>query len=339
MSKLRLGVIGAGMGAKPHGRALADLRDRVEVTGVFSRTSERRETFAAEHGFPVAAVLNDLIDDSDAILLLTPPVARTDILTACAEAGKHVLCEKPLERTAEAAGAIVETFDAKGLKLGVVFQHRYRHGSRVLARMIGNGDMGAILAVEAQVPWWRDQSYYDEPGRGTYARDGGGVLISQAIHTLDLMLSLTGPVSEVQAMTATTGFHQMEAEDFAAAALRFANGAVGSIIASTAAYPGGAESIRLHCAKATATLQAGTLRLDWHDRAPEEIGEPATTGGGADPMAFPHDWHRDLIAGFVDAVATDRDPVPSGRDALAVQRLIDAMVASSMAGARMTVET
>jgi predicted dehydrogenase len=122
------------------------------------------------------------------------------------------------------------------------------------AAELGRGRcLGALGYAEIAVPWWREQSYYDEPGRGTYARDGGGVLISQAIHTIDLALSLTGPVAEVQAMTATTRFHAMEAEDVAVAGLRFANGAVGSLTASTASFPGGAEWIRLHFERASAS--------------------------------------------------------------------------------------
>ncbi len=186
--------------------------------------------------------------------------------------------------------------------------------------------------MRASVPWWREQAYYDEPGRGTYERDGGGVLISQAIHTLDLMLSLTGPVAQVQAVAATTRFHEMESEDFVAGGMRFASGAPGSVMATTASFPGEAESITLDCEKASAHLQSGTLTLSWRDGRVESFGETGGTGGGADPMAFPHGWHRDLIAGFAAAVREGRDPVPSGREALDVHRLIDALMRSSREG-------
>jgi predicted dehydrogenase len=179
------------------------------------------------------------------------------------------------------------------------------------------------------VPWWREQSYYDQPGRGTYARDGGGVLISQAIHTLDLMLSITGPVAEVAAVAGTTFLHRMEAEDFAGAGLRFTNGAVGVLAATTAAFPGSAESIVITFERGAARLQGGTLTVTRMDGGAAMMGEPAGTGGGADPMAFPHDWHRDLIADFVAAVREGRQPLVSGREALKVHRLIDALVLSS----------
>lgn len=331
---LGLAVIGCGMAAKPHARALQDLSDRIAVRGVFARSEAQRAEFARTWGFPAADSAEALAarDDVDAALLLTPPNARAAYVRLFAQAGKHVLSEKPLERDLPAAEAIVETCRAAGVRLGVVFQHRFRGASEELARLVTSGALGPLRMARVEVPWWRDQSYYDVPGRGSYARDGGGVLISQAIHTLDLMLSLTGPVARVQALTATTGFHAMEAEDFAAGGLRFANGAVGAVMATTAAFPGAAESIRLDCAHASATLASGTLVVDWQDGRRTRFGEEATTGGGADPMAFPHDWHRDLIADFADAVVAGRDPRVTGAAALDVHRLIAALERASAEG-------
>jgi UDP-N-acetyl-2-amino-2-deoxyglucuronate dehydrogenase len=192
--------------------------------------------------------------------------------------------------------------------------------------------------VHLNVPWWRPQSYYDQPGRGTLAQDGGGVLLTQAIHSLDLMLSLCGPVESVAAIAATTGLHRMETEDFVGAGLRFANGAAGALMATTAFYPGGAETLVLACDKATATLAAGTLTLDWRDGRHEIFGEErGASGGGADPMAFPFDWHQAQIAEFVDAVRAGRDPLSNGKTALRVHRLIDALLASSREGRQLPV--
>ncbi len=340
MTKPGLAVIGCGMGAKPHGGALRELSDRIEVRGVFARSPERRAGFGAEYGLPVAKSAEALAADPEvkAALILTPPNAREDLVRLFAGAGKHILSEKPLERTEAAARQIVGICEDAGVQLGVVFQHRFREASERLAAMLAEGALGQIRAVRVEVPWWRDQAYYDEPGRGTYDRDGGGVLISQAIHTLDLMLSLTGPVASVQAMAATTAFHRMEAEDFVAGGMRFANGAVGSLMATTAAYPGEAESIRLDCDKGSVLLKSGTLTIDWRDRDQEVIGESAATGGGADPMAFPHDWHRDLIADFMEAVQTGRAPRVTGRDALQVHQLIAALERSSDEGRRIDID-
>ena len=331
-----IALIGCGMGAKPHALALRDLAAEgvVRVRGVHARSAETRAAFAAAHGFPEAADLEALAADPSvhAALIVTPPNARAEIVAAFAGAGKHILSEKPLERTVDAARGIVETCEAAGVTLGVVFQHRFRKASEALAARLADGAFGPVHMVGVAVPWWREQAYYDAPGRGTYARDGGGVLISQAIHTLDLMLSLAGPVTEVQALCATTAAHRMEAEDFSAGGLRFASGAVGSLVATTAAFPGDAESIRLDCARASAVLKSGVLDIRWRDGRHETVGEPAATGGGADPMAFPSDWHRDLIADFVAAVQAGRPPRVTGRQALDVHRLIAAIEASSAEG-------
>jgi predicted dehydrogenase len=201
------------------------------------------------------------------------------------------------------------------------------------------GALGELAAVNVVSPWWRPQSYYDEPGRGTLARDGGGVLITQAVHTLDLTLSLAGPVAEVAAIAGTTGLHRMETEDFAAAGLRFANGAYGALMATTAEYPGFPERIELIGARGTAILTGGVLTVHYQDGRMEQVGEEQATGGGADPMAFPHDAHRALLADFLDAIEQDRSPRVSGREALRVHHLIDAVLCASAERRMVAVET
>ena len=329
--KFGMAIIGTGMAAAPHARALQDLSDRIAVRGVFSRDPAKRSAFAERHGFPAALSVDELAGraDVDGVIVITPPNQRMELVRRFAEAGKHILTEKPLERTTAAAEEVVAICAQNGVELGTVFQHRMREGSVALQNLIDSGELGAVGLVRASVPWWREQAYYDEPGRGTYERDGGGVLISQAIHTLDLMLSVAGPVSEVQAIAATTPFHKMECEDFVAGGLRFESGASGAVMATTSAFPGDAESITIDCQRASVHLQSGTLTVVWRDGRTDTVGEKAGTGGGADPMAFPHDWHRDLIACFVDAVKAGREPVASGREALRVHRLIDALIESS----------
>lgn len=332
--RIGLAVIGTGMAAKPHALALKDLADQIDVRGVYSRSAEARQIFCKCHGFKEANDLDALARDPsvDALLLITPPNARIEPVTLFAKHGKHILLEKPLERTFDAAQDIVDICANEGVSLGVVFQHRFRAASEALARLLAYGDLGAIQIVRAEIPWWRDQSYYDEPGRGTYARDGGGVLISQAIHTLDLMLSLTGPVTSVQASCATTSFHNLEAEDFSAGALGFESGAVGSFFASTASFPGNAESLSFNCENGTAVLKSGVLTIHWRDGRMEKIGEEAGTGGSADPMAFPFDWHKSLIADFADAIRNGRPPRVTGSQAMQVHSLIAAIETSSRTG-------
>lgn len=341
MTRTRFAVIGAGMAALPHGRALVALSDRIEVAGVFARTAGPRHEFSERFGFPPAETARALAEDPlvDALLLLTPPNARMEYVEMFAARGKHILCEKPLERSAAAAARIAGIGRAAGVTIGCVFQHRFRAASVALRARLAAGDFGSIRTVRAEVPWWRPQSYYDEPGRGTYARDGGGVLISQAIHSLDLILSLAGPVSRVSAVARTSAFHRMESEDFVTAGLEFASGAIGALFATTAAFPGDAESVRLDCDAAALTLKSGVLTIDWRDGRTETLGEPSTTGGGADPMDFPFDWHRDLIADFAEAITQGRPPLVTAEDAVRVQTLIDAIAEASATGTRTDVPT
>jgi len=335
MPKRVIGLIGLGMAVAPHAQSLIDLAERVEVRA-FSRSASRREAFTARFGLPTTDSLGAVIEDPaiDAVMLLTPPDSRLDLVRRIAAAKKPVLMEKPLERTLKAARAVVTITEAAGVTTGVVFQHRFRQGAERLRRLVESGGLGALATAQLDVPWWRPQAYYDEPGRGTLARDGGGVLITQAIHAMDLMLSLTGPVAAVQAMVGTSALHRMEGEDFASGGLVFANGALGALAATTTFQSGHAEKLVLAGSAATAVLEGGQLRIDRQDGSSESFGEPGGIGGGADPMAFSHEWHKAVIVDFLDALDEGREPRCSARRALLVHELIDAVLRSSREGRR-----
>ena len=337
---MKAALIGLGMVSKTYADAIAG-SDAVTLGPVFARSPASRTDFLAAHpdlGAHAADSLKDIAEDAsvDFAILTTPPDARAKIVESLARAGKPILMEKPVERTLPAATRIVETCERSGVPLGIMLQHRARPVAEGLAARMQS--LGPLVAAEVNVPWWRPQAYYDEPGRGTYARDGGGVLISQAIHALDLMLTLTGPVADVTAMCATTAHHRMEAEDFVAAGLQFANGAVGQLFATTAGFPGAGETITLHCRDASARLGAGILNIDWTDGRSESSGESVSSGAGADPMAFTSDWHRLVIEDFAEAVNAGRPPLVPGRSALAVHALIEAIERSGRTGMRVEVE-
>lgn len=334
-------LIGLGMVADMHAAAIAATGGAVRLAAVHARRRDQAESFAARHGAPaVLETVDDIlaVEHLDFAVLTTPPDARASFVSALAGRGLPILMEKPVARTLAEARSLVDTCAQAGVPLGIVFQHRMRPAALRLMALVTSGTLGNIASAELRVPWWRDQSYYDAPGRGTYARDGGGVLMTQAIHSLDLLAQFCGPVTEVQAMAATSRLHRMEAEDFAAAALRFRSGAVGSVMASVTHFPGGAEEINLNGTRASAQLTADRLRLFHRDGRTEEIGEAGATGGGADPMAFSHDWHRAVIEDFAEAIRTGRAPSISGRSALDVHALIEAITRSARSGRRETVE-
>lgn len=329
---MKTALIGLGMVAETHRRALVDA-DGIDLVAVAARRPESAAAFTKEHAVRAATIAEIAADpEIDFAILATPPDARKEAVEMLTQAKKPILMEKPIERDLEAALSIVKTCEDAEVPLGIVFQHRFRDVSEQITDMVQSNAFGQIAAVEISVPWWRDQDYYDAPGRGTYARDGGGVLISQAIHTIDLALSLMGDVARVQAMARTTQLHQMESEDFVTAGLEFANGAVGSLTASSASYPGGAESITLHGAKGSARVASGVLSVDWQSGERECFGAVAGTGGGADPMAFTHAWHQSVIEDFAQGLRDNRPPRITGREALKSHALITALSRSSAEG-------
>ena len=187
MERIGVAMVGLGPAAQPHARSLLDLSDRAEVVWAASRTEERAAAFARDFPFPVTTDIGAAIADPRVrvVLVLTPPAAHLEVARRCLDAGRHVLVEKPLELDAARGATLVEAARRAGLCLGVMLQHRFRPASLRLRAVLESGALGAVQAASMAVPWWRPQSYYDEPGRGTLARDGGGVLLTQAIHTLD----------------------------------------------------------------------------------------------------------------------------------------------------------
>lgn len=338
--KLRAGIIGLGMASAPHALSLLDLQDRVEVVGAFSPTETRREAFADRFGLPVADSADRIFDDPsiDYVIVLTPPNTHLELVARAAASGKHVLLEKPLEISLERSRQVVKTAEQAGIRLGIVLQRRFRPVFMETARLIGEGMLGEIVSASLRLCNWRDQAYYDAPGRGTLARDGGGVLLTQAIHTIDQLIALAGLPAQVTGFAATSPVHRMETEDLVHAALRFANGALGALSATTAAYPGFPDLIEIVGTRGTARLEgddgvirlANGQRIDLHD-------DSADGGSGADPMAFSHGNHRAVHEDFLDAITADRQPRASGAEALKAHRLIDAILRASAAGERVEV--
>lgn len=330
---LGVALIGAGMVAGTHLQAIIHANSSVSLCGVLARRTASAIKLLKDlpKDYQTTPRIYQTVeqiaqDDSvDIAIIATPPNIREALIKPLVNAGKHILLEKPIARNLAESKAVVELCEQAKVSLGIVFQHRFREASIAAKRIIETGSLGKLGVVEAKVPYWRDQSYYDELGRGTYERDGGGVLISQAIHTIDLMLSLAGPVSHVQAMASTSMFHNMEAEDFVSAGFQFKNGAIGSLTASSCSFPGSAESITLHFEKASLRLEAGVLDVHWRNGTIEQHGAQAGTGGGADPMAFTHEWHQSVIEDFANAICDNSTPLIQGREALLAHQLIHAI--------------
>ena len=324
-----ISVIGLGNALQPHARGLVDHADRVRVVWAAATSDARLKDVADRYGFPTTTDIARAIDDPavDAVMVLTPANAHLPIAQAAFAAGKHVLCEKPLEASIERGERLIAAGRRAERRLGICLQLRFRPGSRRLRELLTEGALGTVQAATVMVPWWRPQSYYDDPGRGVRSRDGGGVLITQAIHALDLFRSLVGLESIQAAQVRTTALHRMECEDYASALVRLGNGAPGTILATVAAYPGSPEWINIIGSQGTARLEGGNLRVSFLDGREEVLADASGSGAGANVMSFSHEAHKAVLSDFLDAIEQGRDPTVTGEEALATQRVIEGILA------------
>ena len=327
-SRMVIALVGLGPAALPHLRSLQDLNDRIELRYAFAR--DPRVDRIQPYTGPVRLTdsLELILQDHEvqAVIVATPPSTHLEICERCFAAGKHVLLEKPIELNFERATRLLELATQAGLQLGVVLQHRFRQASQVLQKLLMDGRLGEVQAASVRVPWWRSQAYYNEPGRGTFARDGSGVLLTQAIHTLDLFRALVGVQSVKSAVVRQTQLHQMETEDHVSALLVLGNGAPGDLMATTAMYPGFPETIDIIGTLGTARLTGGNLQVHFLEGAPVIISSEGGTGSGANPMDFSHEPHRELIIDFMQAIFEKRAPSVSGAEALKTQALISELL-------------
>ena len=327
-SRMVIALVGLGPAALPHLRSLQDLNDRIELRYAFAR--DPRVDRIQPYTGPVRLTdsLELILQDHEvqAVIVATPPSTHLEICERCFAAGKHVLLEKPIELNFERATRLLELATQAGLQLGVVLQHRFRQASQVLQKLLMDGRLGEVQAASVRVPWWRSQAYYNEPGRGTFARDGSGVLLTQAIHTLDLFRALVGVQSVKSAVVRQTQLHQMETEDHVSALLVLGNGAPGDLMATTAMYPGFPETIEIIGTLGSARLTGGNLQVHFLEGAPVIISSEGGTGSGANPMDFSHEPHRELITDFMQAISEKRAPRVNGAEALKTQALVSELL-------------
>ena len=332
MRKIGIALIGVGPGSQPHLASLRELHERVDLRWAVARSDIERVRAAVPPDTRVTTNLEPVLQDAavDAVIVATPAHTHLDIAKQTLAAGKHTLVEKPLDVSLSKAEELAKFADSTGLRFGVVLQHRFRPGAVRLRQLVESAALGELQAGVLQVPWWRSQSgYYDQPGRGSVARDGGGVLLTQAIHALDLFRSLVGVREVVASRVRTTDIHRIETEDFAAAILTLGNGAPGVLMATTAMYPGRAESLELVYTNASVLLVGGTLRVLFHDGRTEVVEGEAKSGSGDSIMDFSPAAHVELLRDFLDAIMLGRAPTASGTEALETHRLIEKIIAGS----------
>ena len=338
------GIIGAGMISRFHAKALKEVKG-AKLVACVDNSLERAETLAKEFGCTAYDSLDAMLADPavDAVTIATPSGAHMEPAVAAAKAGKHVIVEKPLEITLKRCDKIIDACEKAGVKLAAIFPSRFHDSSNFMKQAIDGERFGRITLGDAYVKWFRTQQYYDSGAwRGTWALDGGGALMNQAVHTVDLLSWLMGPVTEVQAFTATLARDRIEVEDVATATLRFASGALGVIEATTAAYPGYLKRIEIHGSEGSAVLEEEDIKSwDFAKKLRSDVAvhrqmssSKSTGGGAADPSAIGHHGHMLQIQDFVDAIRKDRAPAVDGPEGRKSIEIILAIYQSAKTGKR-----
>jgi len=341
MNPVRFAIIGTGNIAAFHARAIG-LVSQAQLIAVHSRREKEGRAFAATYRADFVGDLGSLLarDDVDAVCITTPSGTHAELGMLAAKAGKHVLCEKPLDTTPAKIDELVRVCDENGVKLGAVFQGRFGRGAMALKEAATQGRFGKMAWASAYVPWYRSDAYYQSAGwRGTWALDGGGALMNQSIHAVDLLLYLAGQVEEVSARCTRAMHQNIEVEDTAMAWLSFKSGALGVIQGSTACFPGEPKRIEIKGSSGSATLTDDRPTF-WQfadenprDEALRSWAQESSIGGGAsDPNAISIEGHRAQIEDFALAISENREPSVSGREARRSVELICAIYESDRTG-------
>ena len=318
------GIIGCGMISNFHAKAIADVRG-AKLVACFDAVPAAADRLAMSTGCKAYHKLDEMLADPrvTVVTIGTPSGAHLEPGVAAAKAGKHVIVEKPLEITLKRCDRLIEACQKNRVQLATVFPSRFHDSAVEMKRAIDEQRFGRLTLGDSYVKWFRPQSYYDSGAwRGTWQLDGGGALMNQAIHSVDILTWLMGPVAEVTSHSATLAHERIAVEDCVVATLRFANGALGVIEASTAAYPGYLKRIEIHGSEGSAAMEEEDI-VKWNfakrgrrDAAiAKKMQSSISTGGGAsDPAAIGHHGHARLFRDVCQAIDERRAPAVDGHE-------------------------
>lgn len=337
----KFGIIGCGMISTFHARAIREIG--AELVACYDRLPLASERVSKEFGCKAYQDFDEFLKDPEIqiVTIGTPSGSHMDPAVAAAQAGKHVIVEKPLEVTTERCDQIIDACNKAGVTLSTVFPSRFHQSSLQLKKAIETGRFGKLSLGDAIVKWYRTQQYYDSGvWRGTWKLDGGGALMNQAIHSVDLLLWLMGGVSEVSALTGLVAHQNIEVEDVCVASLRFKNGALGLLEATTAAYPGYLKRIEIHGDLGSAVIEEEDInKWDFAESQEEDaliresMANRLSGGGGAgDPAAIGHQAHAKQFANVLDAIETGTKPLIDGYEGRKSVEVICAVYESARTG-------
>ncbi len=337
---MKVGIIGTGAISHKHAQAYKNIG--YEVTVCTDVVEEAGRAFAEKWGCRFVPTYQEVCRDPDVdyVDVCTFPDFRLQPVEACAEAGKHVQLQKPMGVDLETARKMMEIADKAGIQLGVVSQYRFDDANLFIKKAIESGALGKILEADAYVKWYRTPEYYSRPIKGSWATEGGGALINQAIHQVDILLWLIAPVTEVCAMWQLAALHKIESEDVIGALMRYRNGAQGVLQSSTAFWPGYTERLEIHGTKGTAIISSGKLTTwdvqDYEGEPPPKPKEIASAS--ADPMAIDLTPFERQFTDFGNAIREGRKPSCSGEDGYRALQLVLAIYQSCREGRKIVIE-
>ncbi|MBK8504806.1 MAG: Gfo/Idh/MocA family oxidoreductase [Saprospiraceae bacterium] len=331
---LHFAIVGTGSIAGHFIRSIQEI-DGCEVAALCSSTQQRALAAREKYNIEAYSDLSVLLqhEQVDIVCICTASGLHLQAAVIAANAGKHIICEKPLEIDTQRVDQMIQACDDNQVKLGCIFQNRFSEDFVKLRQMVESGLLGKMVAINAMIPWYRSDSYYgDSHWRGTLDGDGGGALINQGIHTVDLFQLLGGPVAEVFGKVLTTT-HDIEGEDLAMAVVTFKSGLIGQIQASTSMWPGYPERLEVYGEKGSIILEGGIISHFNVQGIEHQVAvSSGDISGSSNPMAISHQLHRKQILDFANAVRTDTQPVIDGREGRKAVALIEGIYRSSRLG-------
>ena len=342
--RVGFGIVGCGVVSGWHADAIKAI-EGTELVAVSDVVEERAREMGKKYGVDWYTDYRELIkrEDIDVVNVCVPSGLRAEVSIPAAEAGKHIISEKPLEVTLEKADQILEAVHKNKVKLAVIFQSRFSEEARLLRKILQEKRLGRLVYGEAAGKWYRSQEYYDSGGwRGTWKLDGGGALMNQSIHAVDFLQWMMGEVESLYAYSALLAHERIEVEDTLTASLKFKNGALGSIIAMTSAYPGYARKIEIYGTEGTVVLEDGRIAV-WNFKEEREEDKkiresiakensPGAKGAASATAGITYEEHRRQIVDMIKAIKEDRQPLINGEEGRKSLELVLAVYESAKSG-------